>query len=300
MALALSAHCEARSEFENTKASFAKGRGTRAASSRHELQNEGMACLHRCVRKNQTLENEDLWVGLSSLVGMFVWDDSASTWDDESLHLAEYAVGQVELTINNKRRTFDAFVAKYCGPMLVIAAKWGDIRDAKLGPVTWYHTGSILQYVRRFSGIEENRIAPALHDALWQRDTKLRRRPRHELDEVKRVYESYLGERSSIDSKRRFTGDQLELVWTAVAHLGIVLARGPFGCGKSWVIAAIVAILVRVFPGRRILVVSEANGAIEQNARRVLQECKVHPTQMLKIGRKTTDRNLEKIDLQSL
>jgi energy-coupling factor transporter ATP-binding protein EcfA2 len=86
------------------------------------------------------------------------------------------------------------------------------------------------------------------------------------------------------EMKRSLDPAQLRALDAAVRYTGIVPIRGPFGCGKTRLIAAIIGVILEVFPNFRIFVTSETNSAIDEDLRRVVEDGVVPHDRILRLG----------------
>jgi hypothetical protein len=77
---------------------------------------------------------------------------------------------------------------------------------------------------------------------------------------------------------------QYDVILRALTQWGIVLARGPYGCGKTSLITKLVVAYLAAFPDERILIVSEANAAIDEDLARLILRENVQPPKVVRIG----------------
>jgi hypothetical protein len=185
-----------------------------------------------------------------------------------------YMIGAVSANKKNGQRSswYRAVLHYLDGWKLFIRADVGILEEWDT-QLEWVPGDSAVQDVRRFQAVEKlSQIHPLVDDLLHRRaDAKTKLTISHEMNEA------LAAARAELDQ------GQYEAAKTVLTSTGIVLVRGPYGCGKSHTISWMVKLLRECRPSEKVLLTAETNVAIDQVLRR-LDEMKMPENQIVRLG----------------
>ena len=265
LALSLACHLEAYWAIQRD------GKQTKAFSQQRKLNCGGYSTLPGAIPKLKP--DDPRYVNAAWMMTSFTCIALITHYDDDQ---SSHDIGSI--TIGESKQEFPAILVNYEGWYLITTCPVELIhQDGGYDHVYWIPAWNILNYVRRFTAVQ--RLAVENRSSLAH-EIRIR-------SSGVRGYNSLASERANAllrYCQDQLDKDQFEAYVVALRDSGLGLIRGPFGCGKTRLIAAIAVTHAVLYRDKKIAIVSETNAAIDEDLCRIVQSEYLEDGWVLRLG----------------